>query len=104
MPLVVATETTEFESDDTRPEFEDLDVTDFDKSWDKTINFNLGIVGRGERPMRWPFRSAETELTIDGTFLPKEYNQTLMLINDTIDGLSVYIQSEDNAGVWVKKT
>jgi len=104
MPLVVSTETTEFESEEIRPEFKEVSVENPNESWDKSLNFNLGILGRGERPMRWPFRSAETESTIDSTFLPKEHNSTLFLLNHTVDGLSVFIQSNDNAGVWVQKT
>jgi len=104
MPTVVATETTEFESEETRPEFKIVSVLNTGESWNKTINFNLGVLGRGERPMRWPFRTGETESTIGTVFPPKEYSQTMILINDTIDGLSVYVQSEDSAGVWSKKT
>lgn len=104
MAIITSISIVQLECNDLRPEFRDIAVSAGDAGWDEDVNFNTRILGRGDHPMRWPFRVGITESTIDATFTPKEYNSSLVLINDTIDGLSVYIQSNDSVGVWVKKT
>jgi len=104
MAIVVSIQQTEFESDDVTPELRSVQVGAGFAPWDESINHNFGIFGANDRPMRLPFWSFDDETTIDTAFLPKEHNGTLLMIVDTIDGLSIYAQSNDSAGVWVKKT
>lgn len=99
MVIVISTETTEFESDDVRPEFRTIDPSK--QGWGIDLNFNFSILGMDNMPMRLPYRNFN-EASLNATYDPKENNGTMILID--IPTLAVWFQSNDSAGVWVRKT